>query len=246
MRSILSPFHLSEKEFSTFLNIHQYGPLGTSSISRLSWLPRTTVYHDVEKLIDKHLVTVVYTTWPQKQYNTVSHTDIINVINEKRIDLEDRAKLLKSHCQQFAELRVNTCKPVVTFHTWEQIEASVRDKIVESDYADALWDIRLWLSHYGYSDDNVLAVPRIAKKLTRRILVDCELARKHAEIHQNDSYYVKFVDPDKSQYNDYILCDGCTMHVSYTNPGDPVGMIIRDTHFFEFQKKMFDSLRNQL
>jgi hypothetical protein len=120
------------------------------------------------------------------------------------------------------------------------------DKILEVDYCDAVRDIKTTMKYFNVSKDDIFAYAKTARKRTRRMLVDCPLAKEYIARNNNPHHELKIIPSYYSSFSDYGLMNNTVYHISYENSIQPLGMIIQDNAFFTFQKAMFDAMWENL
>lgn len=135
---------------------------------------------------------------------------------------------------------------MVTYCSGKDIERLMYDKILEANYVDAVWDMRITMQYFNVDETKILDYARTARKKTRRIVIDCPIARKYKEYASSDKYQIKLMSQHQGNHSDYMLINGGVYHVSYENPLQPLGMIIQDKEYCNFQSAMFDALWEKL
>lgn len=246
LTELLQPLWLSDKEMKIFLILMQYNGQTIIRLSRLCSLPRTTTYSIVERLIDHWLVYIIHNA-ANPQYSALSFDELLLYIESRKSQMDQFRDNINNSKHLFESWKINSdSTPIINFYKKDEIPSMMWDQITKADYADAMRDIELWIEYYGSSKETVLSVPRQAKILTRRIMPDSELAREHKKLYSSDKYQIKLFNPQAIQSSDYILIEDTIMHVSYEKSGQPLGMVIKDTSFYQMQKSMFESLWDSL
>lgn len=244
--SILEPLALSKNEIMIFLSLFKYGAQTMQAITNMSKLPRTTVQSIIERLEQRWLVL----QWQQGRYPTyiaLSFSELLvygDACKQKREifkhELIQQQDLLSNY--QFVDKQ----KPLVTYCKWREIERIMYDKILESDFCDAVRDMEATMQLFWISENAILSYARIARFLTRRIVIDCSLARRYKQEYQSEKYKIRLLPRYQWNYSDFMLMNNAVFHVSYENTMQPLGMIIQDQAFFKFQSAMFHALRESL
>lgn len=229
-----------------FLNLFQYGVQSLQAITNMVAFPRSTVQSIVHRLLDEGLI-LLSQQGMYPSYSALSFDQLLQYLTHRSQQFITFQQQLLVHKQDFSQFQSLASKtPVVTYCMGKDIERLMYDKILSANYCDAVRDMRITMQYFHIDETKILDYARLARKKTRRIVIDCPIARIYQKTASSDVYEIKLMSQSQGNYSDYMLINNVVYHVSYENPLQPLGMIIQDHAYYKFQSAMFDALWEKL
>ncbi len=235
---------LSEKEAELYTLMLMYPQSTVQELTTHSPLPRTMLYHVLNQLIGKNLVTPV-----KKEWRTVYVAEDPDRLHDL---LAERERLLAEESQRVRELipelkkryRLSGSRPGVrTFEGFQEYKKALEDIILTKPkmicaYAD------LSKPHPGTEIRSANKNRRIAKKIQKRFLSPD--SKKVRDLVKNRRYndYTQFRVAEKGALSspvDLQLYDNKLLYTTYSKR-EPMAILIEDRALFEMQKNIFDAL----
>ena len=244
INSVLQKVWLDKTQSQVFSYCLQYGPVSISTLSRLTKIPRSTLYGVIERLMK--IAYIIEHTWGKwTTYSAIQTHEIVALLDNKKNDIEKQIECVKNYKAQIDFLQKGNKKiPLVSYYTNNEVTTIMYDKIKQSDFVRSIRDIEWAMKFYGLSFEEVSTWGRVSKGITKRILYDSPAARKYKKSHQTKKYQIKLLPAQEGMKSDMMIMDGSVYHGSY---GDrPVGIEISDPYFYQIQSLMFDRLWESL
>ncbi len=236
-KEILREFDLREAEVSVYINLLKKGESTAQEIARISEIPRTTVYHILDRLLNKGLVGSV--TKKSITYFQANHPKVI--IQQ----LEDKKKRLETVLPQINSL-IGTIreKPKATIFEGVKGIRSVLEDVLEAKQE---------ILHYGDISSLTNALPfvfplfivkRVGKKIPIRIIGKKEdIHNKLIRSQKKELRKFVFV-PDKFAFKSNIFIYNTKVAILMLSKEPYYAIVIDNEEFYETQKINFELLWN--
>jgi sugar-specific transcriptional regulator TrmB len=137
IKSYLKQLNLTENEIAVYLALLELGESKIIPITKKVALPRTTVYHILEKLRDKKLIEIIQTT-TRRIYAPYPPRNILTLLKHKRAKIDEEIDTLERSLPELNRLyEISPFQPKVRFFPGKEIR-QIYDEILEAG-VDESW-----------------------------------------------------------------------------------------------------------
>lgn len=138
IKESLKNLNLNEKEVEVYLILLELGESSIIPVRKRALLPRTTVFHILEKLNEKGLVEIIETP-SRRLYSPYPPRKILTLLNEEAEKLKDSSEKLKEALPQLNQLyNFSPFQPKVRFFVGQEIK-QIYEEILTSPIEEVLY-----------------------------------------------------------------------------------------------------------
>jgi predicted DNA-binding transcriptional regulator len=248
MRHIINALEklgLSSNEVQIYLTSLEYGWLTALGISRLTKLPRTTVYMLLEKLQEKWYFHV-RKLWKTTAYHAISGDEILDLLDKQLQSILKKKDEISTNMYVLNNMtKARTQLPHIQFYDGDGVYDALTIALKSARNIKMLYHIQKTM--FVDSDDSfskLLATIRAAKNEAQILLVDTPRAQGFAKRTKDPHVAIKILPHWFFLFSQQIITDLWYYHITYW---DKVYMMeIIDPLYLNSQKTQFDILRTKL
>jgi sugar-specific transcriptional regulator TrmB len=220
LNSFLAKLGLNKNEIKIYLSLNSYGDMNIADINRTSTVPRTSITRNIEKLMQKGLVTS-FTKNSEKKYKAETPNKLESIIRDKEIMLESRLSTIKALRNEvddaieiFKSERKSGQNEKIEVKYYEGIKGfrDAHDRTLDFAEDEILFfsNHDKWRKVLDVEYDNKYYVPkRVSKGIKNRSLVlKNKLGKELAVTSKNNLREVKFLPSEFNFETTFIIYKG--------------------------------------
>jgi len=245
LSQLLQSLSLSERESSLYLVCLQYWETTASTLARMTWIPRASIYDTTARLVKRWFIRVVKRDGKSK-YSAVDPRDVYIQLNEKKNIIQEQVKEFRESLQDFDELRqFKWMVPQVQYYEGKESLEQFFQKIAWAEYSYSIFSVDDLLKHVYFDIEKLykwLSNPDI--KWAKRIVSHSEIAKKYLSMQKNDRIERKMLPPWYTMEAEISLYDWVLLQMSF---GDQPAIL--ETHhpvYYKAQKTLFNYMWESL
>lgn len=231
----LKEYGLSENEVKIYLTLIKAGESTVQIIAKNAGLPRTTVYHILDKLLDKSLVGFVIKDYT-KYFQATKPQKMLEI-------LEDKKKMINEIIPELSSISETMIKKpdVLILEGLNGIKGVLQDLLKEENEILHYGDIISLQKVLQYAFPQYIT-ERVKRKIPIRII--CKKEDPHEDLLKNSKKeYRKFVFiPNTFLFNASVFIFSKKVAILNLKKEPYYAIIIKNPDFYETQKNLFELL----
>ncbi len=248
MRHIINALEnlwLSSNEVQIYLTSLEYWWLTALGISRLTKLPRTSIYMLLEKLEEKWFFHVKK-NGSTSVYNAISWDEVLSLLDKQVEDILWKKKEISNNLYVLNNItKARTQLPHIQFYDWDSVQWVLMSAVQHAKNVKIIYHIQKTM--FVDSDsffDKLLSVAKVNNVHTQVLLADSQRAHDIIKKEKYNPIILKSLPTWFFFFSQQILTDLWYYHITYW---DKIYLMeIIDPLYINAQKTQFDILRNTI
>lgn len=236
---------LNEKESSVYLSCLQFGNSSPSTLARMTWIPRASIYDIARKLIKSGYLTQAKNKW-KTNYVAVEPHLIYIMLNERKNMLEEQVGVFKNMLPEFEKVKEFTWTvPQVQYYEGKDALEFFFNQIAQAKYSYSIFSLDDLLRHVYYDVDHIFEkLSHQHVKWAKRIMSYSPSAQKYINKQTNEHIERKLLPRWYDMEAEITLFDGILLQMSFGD--NPTILEIKHPIYYKAYRTLFEYIRNTL